>query len=249
MKKIVVGFILVILIISGFENVFAYRLEDYSIDIPVTYTKTSEKNLNNVSEVTFKNNKGTRISINRKVYNIEVSNVFRRYKLKKFEKYLISNQDVSNVKDQTKNEAKQKNNGIYSQELIDQYIDSMKVESVDKKEIIKTTKNKYKCFHFVVTFSTENIDSSIGQVKSYGEIYIFVSNNTAYTLSIVTSDESELESSELKDIINSFTIDNYKEPKRRLTGAEIKFILAIVFFIIALVYTKLKPNKGNQNNQ
>ena len=72
------------------------------------------------------------------------------------------------------------------------------------KEVTKFTKNNYPCLHYISNLS-------IGEENAYTETYQVVSDKTAYTITVSSHDSNFFEKQEVKDMINSFTIKNYKE--------------------------------------
>ena len=114
-----------------------------------------------------------------------------------------------------------------------QYVNSFKCNSVELKEITRCTKNNYKCFHIIAYYTMSDYDY-------YCDQYAIVSGNKIYTLTVSAQNKEDFEKEELKQIVDSFTLKNYKEPKDTTTsvliyvgiGAGVGALIGIVSYFI-----------------
>ena len=80
---------------------------------------------------------------------------------------------------------------------------SSTITNMKKQEISTFSNQSYKCFHLL-------FDASFSGTPAHLDVYMVGSNNDLYALMIIALNESALSSAEVKGIINSFTITNYK---------------------------------------
>lgn len=77
---------------------------------------------------------------------------------------------------------------------------------VETKEVINISKNDYKCAHL-------KAKAVYSGVSFYVDQYMVISDNKIYVLTFSSADKSYFSSSEVEDVKESFTIENYKEPQ------------------------------------
>lgn len=132
--------------------------------------------------------------------------------------------------------------GILSNEdmedIINPLLDSMKYEDFLISEVSTFTKNNYPCLHY-------RSNLSFGDFSTYADTYQLVSGTTMYTLTISSKDLAFLDSQEIKDAVNSFTIKNYEDyafaPKT--TNYLIFIVLAVCIIIVFIVIFFVKSKK------
>ena len=238
MKKIFLNCLLFIFIISLMENVNAYSTSQYSINIPSTYRKATEGS--------FTKENGNNVNVQVVSFTGSSSNAFTEEGLNKLTNNI--NSEIDNVRIEMKKTIKERYGEYLSDSEIDEYVKSFKCESIDKKEITTATKNNYKCYHIIASYSA-------GDYKYYAEQYSFISNNNVYTLTASVGEKSDLQSSEVRNIINSFTISNYKNPEQssffsdKLLGKMIAAgIVALICGGIKVISDRNKRNKIEQGN-
>lgn len=233
MKKIFCGFLLFIVIFSLIGNVNAYSTSQYSIDIPSTYRKATEGS--------FTKENGNNVNVQVVPFSGSSSNVFTEEGLNKLTNNI--NSGIDNVRTEMKKTIKERYGEYLSDSEIDEYVKSFKCESIDKKEITTATKNNYKCYHIIASYSA-------GDYKYYAEHYSFISNNNVYTLTASVGEKSDLQSAEVRNIINSFTISNYKNPEQSLFFSDKLLSKIIATGIVTLICGGIKVNSDrNKRNK
>ena len=127
------------------------------------------------------------------------------------------------------------------EELAKQMESTMKAK-VSKKEITKCTKNNYKCIHL--------------QSELYGFIidqYAVVSGNKIYTVTLAAANKDDLNSGDLKNVLDSFTLKNYQEPQNGLSpvliGAIVGAGVGALMGIISVVKRKKENTTTNVNTE
>ncbi len=236
MKKIFCVFLLFIFIFSLVGNVNAYSTSQYSIDIPSTYRKATEGS--------FTKENGNNVNVQVVPFTGSSSNAFTEEGLNKLTNNI--NSEIDNVRTEMKKTIKERYGEYLSDSEIDEYVKSFKCESIDKKEITTATKNNYKCYHIIASYSA-------GDYKYYAEQYSFISNNNVYTLTASVGEKSDLQSAEVRNIINSFTISNYKNPEQSSFFSDKLLSKMIAAGIVALICGGIKVisdrNKRNKIEQ
>lgn len=217
-------------------SVNAYSTSNYSIDIPSTYRKATEGS--------FTKENGNNVNVQVVPFTGSSSNAFTEEGLNSLIKNI--NSEIDNVRTEMKKTIKERYGEYLSDSEIDEYVKSFKFESIDKKEITTATKNNYKCYHIIASYSA-------GDYKNYAEQYSFISNNNIYTLTAGVGEKSDLQSSEVRNIINSFTISNYKDPEKSSFFSDKLLSKMIAAGIVALICGGIKTisdrNKRNKNEQ
>ena len=233
MKKYILALIVFSFIIGGLYVVNAYSTSQYSIDIPFTYNKFSESSFI----------KENRNNINIKVtpYPESVGNPYTEEILNMLVEMVWNIDDHS---DEMVNTLKNEYGNYLSDNEIAEYANSFKCNSVDKKEIITFTKNNYKCFHIIANYSMRDY-------SYYSEQYIVVSDNNTFTITISVNSKEDLESLEIKNMINSFTIYNYKEPSQNssLFSSDLfsEIIAVVIVTTVCNVIAYVKSKNKNKN--
>ena len=232
MKKVICSFLLFIFILNLVGNVNAYSTSQYSIDIPSTYRKATEGS--------FTKENGNNVNVQVVPFSGSSSNAFTEEGLNQLTKNI--NSEIDNVKTEMKKTIKERYGEYLSDSEINEYVKSFKCDSIDKKEIITATKNNYKCYHIIARYS-------VGDYKYYAEQYSFISNNNVYTLTASVGEKSDLQSSEVKNIINSFTISNYKNPEKLSFFSLDVWSKIIATTIVAIIGVAIKHfvDKGKEN--
>lgn len=236
MKKIIYSFLIFIFIFSLVGNINAYSTSKYSIDIPYTYRKATEGS--------YTKENGNNVNVQVVPFSGSSSNAFTEEKLNSLVKNMTS--QVDNIKDEMKKTIKERYGEYLSDSEIDQYVKSVKFNGIDKKEITTATKNNYKCYHIIVSYS-------VGDSNIYAEQYTFMSNNNVYTLTASVGEKSDLQSSEIRNIINSFTIVNYKDPEKSSFFSSNVWSKVIATTIVAIIGVAIKhfvdKGKEDTNNE
>ena len=242
MKKIIISLLMVVLAICIASKDFAVSTDEYSIDIPSTYTK--------VVENSFTKEDGTNINVQIRSFTGSSQGAFSEEFLNEFEK-TVGDQVVAGIKEEVKTELKNQYGDSMKDEMIEQYLNKIKFDGVQKKEITTATKNNYKCAHVLSKYTI--VDTSY-----YTDQYLFISNGKAYTLTAALYKESDIEAPEIKEIINSFTIVNYKDPESKsnpiingvIKGACAGAAIALLGSITsAIVKKRSKSNNTEEKNQ
>lgn len=236
MKKIFCSFLFFIFIFNLIGSVNAYSTNQYSIDIPSAYRKATEGS--------FTKDNGNNVNVQVVPFTGSSSDAFTEEGLNKLTKNI--NSEIDNVRTEMKKTIKERYGEYLSDSEIDEYVKSFKCESIDKKEITTATSNNYKCYHIIASYSA-------GDYKYYAEQFTFVSNNNIYTLTASVGEKSDLQSSEVRNIINSFTISNYKDPEKSSFFSDKLLSKMFAAGIVALICGGVKAisdrNKRNKTKK
>lgn len=229
MKKcIIVLFIILTIILSFSHEISAYSTDDFSINIPSSYTNNGDNSFTN-------NSNGNSISI--AIIPIDSPKDFKydeetlNYLIKSLNNYLSTN-----FRDTLENALMREYSQYLTFSEIQSIANSLKY-SITEKEITTFTSNYYKCFHLKCKFS-------IGNKTAYFHLYIVGSNNEIYILGIGGRNVDIL-SSELQTVVNSFTIKNFKELGNTPSLLLILFIIILPLLLIYL-FSKRK-NRSDDN--
>ena len=145
--------------------------------------------------------------------------------------YKMDNGNNFNV--QVTNYDEKKDGYPYTQKTLDDLVQQMEKSgaNVKKKEITNCTKNNYKCIHLMSGIYGYTCDQ-----------YAIFSGNKIYTITVTVADEKDLENSDVKAIVDTFTLKDYKEPKQGfspiLIGAIIGAGVGLLLGIIAAIKKK-----------
>lgn len=235
MKKSILITIVFMLILSICSMVNAYSTSKYSIDMPSTYYQ--------VTEGTFSNINGN--SINVQIREGDFSgDPYTQENLDRLADEMSNNLDA--YKEQMAASLKESYSSYYTDEEIREYVDSFRCRSIDTKEISTITKNNYKCFHLVANYE-------LGDYSYYCKQYLIMSGNEIYAITISAQNKLDLDNSDVREAVDSFTITNYKEPNSGNFDNIIKYIgigagCGAVAGILSYVFNKNK-NKKNKDEQ
>ncbi len=172
-------------------TVNAYSRDNYTIEVPDTYTENPEnvfakKNGNNFNIQITKNESG------KFYYNDDFLNEITDSFVNDMDLYI----------DKIKEGVKEQYKGILTEEQIEDYISTIKLNGLVSKEVTTFTKNNYPAFHYVMNYT-------FGEANYNVELYQLASENKIYTVTITGIDDTYRNSDEVKKILDSFTITNY----------------------------------------
>ena len=232
MKKKIFSFLIFIFIFSLVGSVNAYSTNKYSIDIPSTYREATEGS--------FTKENGDNVNVQVVPFSGSSVNAFTEEGLNSLTKNI--NSEMDNYRTEMKEIIKEMYGEYLSDSEINEYVKSFKCDSIDMKEITTATKNNYKCYHIIASYS-------VGDYKFYVEQYSFISNKNIYTLTASVGEKSDLQSLETKNIINSFTIANYKDPEKSSFFSSDVWSKIIVTTIVAIIGVAIKhfADKGKED--
>ena len=189
-------FISVALILTGTVITSAYSGEDYSIDIPDNWSQYGDNAWLD----------GTGNSINIQINFAGFASYDEFYSQKSLDDLERGFMDeLESSKAAIKTQMLDQMGDVYSEEEINEYVDSIEIEEVFDKEITTFTVNDYPCLHM-----KEKVNGILlGEDLSYvSDQYFTVSGGKAYVLTITERGDS----SEALDVLNSFTFNNYDPP-------------------------------------
>lgn len=232
MKKTILISIVFILILSLCNFTNAYSTSQYSIDIPSTWTKTAEN--------VFSKSNGDGVNVQITPFTGNAGNPYTQEMLDKLVNEIYNN--IDDYREEMKASLKQTYGLYMTDSEINKYVQSFKCNSIDLKEITTCSKNNYKCFHIISNFTMTNY-------SYYAEQYSIASGNNVFTLTLSSSNKSGLGTSEMKDIVNSFTINNYKEPSGMPLSPTLMGIIAgACAGAVAGIITYFRNKKIKNNN-
>lgn len=244
MKKKLFIFLIFIIILSFYNTVNAYSTNEFSIDIANTYSE--------ISEGVFLKENGDNINIVTSTFSGKSDNPYTEENLNDLVNELkkqINSNNENLIREEVKKQNSEYGLGI-AEDDIDNYAKSIKIDSINTKEITTVTPNNYKCFHIIANFSVAN-------TSRYIEQYYIISGNNIFTISIATNDKNNLESNETKTMIDSFKIYNYKEPSKKgsffsdelLTKMIASAILVVISSLIGVKKQKDKKSDIKLENE
>lgn len=172
-------------------TVNAYSSEEYNIVVPDSYTENPE----NVFVKQDGNNFNIQITENESgkfYYNDDFLNQITDSFVKEMDLY------IGQIKEKVKEQYK----GIMTEQQIEDYISTIKLNGLVSKEVTTFTKNNYPVFHYVMNYTFGDADYNV-------EFYQLASDKKIYTVTITGVDDTYRKSDEVKEILNSFTITNY----------------------------------------
>lgn len=231
MKKSILVTLVLVLILSIATSVNAYSTSDYTVDIPEDYEEDAPG--------VFSTEDGTN-SFNVQItpYDEKVGDPYNEKMLNDLVDEIYSG--LENQKDEIKKEMKATYGSSVSDAEINEYIASFKCNSIDVKEITKCTKNNYKCFHLISNYT-------MGDYDYYCDQYSVVSGNKIFTLTLSAPDKDDFNDEEMKGIIDSFTIKNYKEPKNTMSPTLIGAIVGAGVGVVLAIVSAMKNKKQKEN--
>lgn len=230
MKKSLLISVILLLVLSIATTVNAYSTSDYTVDIPEDYEE--------VANAVFSAENGNGFNIQITPYEENAGDPYTDQMLDKLVDEIYTNLDSQ--KEEIKKQMKETYGSSVTDEELQEYIESFKCNSIDEKEITKCTKNNYKCFHLVSNYS-------MGDYDYYCDQYSIVSGNKIYTLTLSSEDKEDFEDDEMKGIVDSFTIKDYKEPTNKMSPVLIGAITGgVVGIVLAIVSAMKNKNKNNE---
>lgn len=230
MKKSILLTMVLALVLGLCGVVNAYSTDDYSIDMPSTYTE--------VTEGSFLNDDGYGIII-QVTKNQYMGDPYTEENLNRLENEIKNN--VDEYKEEIAASLKETYGSYYSDDYIKSYVDSFKCNSVDKKDITTVSKNNYKCFHVLANYQ-------MGDYSYYCDQYQIVTTDNLFTITISGSDKEKLLNDDMKKALDSFEIKNYSAPNEE--NKTLKYILIGAACggaagLLSFIFTKTK--KKNEN--
>lgn len=215
------------------SRVEAYSTSKYSIDIPSTYKKATEGSFTKAN--------GSNVNVQITPFLGSSINAFTEEELNNLTRNI--NSGIDDLRDEMKKNIKERYGEYLSDSEINEYVKFFKCNSIDKKEITTATKNNYKCYHIIANYL-------VGDYNYYAEQYSFISNNNVYTLTACVEEKSYLQSSEIRNIVNSFTITNYKDPEKSFLFSSDIWTKIIATVIVATIGVAIKHfvDKGKQKD-
>ena len=218
-------------------SILAYSNDLYEIELPSTFTENAVQHQFNDANG---NNINLQISTINDASEFQYSNEFLSALTNQLKDRIDSYK--AEVKGTLLEQYQNAYQGILSNEAIEDIInplvDAMKYEDFLISEVSTFTKNNYPCLHY-------RSNLSFGDFNTYTDTYQLVSGTTAYTLTVSSKDLAFLDSQEIKDTVNSFTIKNYEEyafaPKT--TNYLIFIVLAVCIIIVFIVIFFVKSKK------
>lgn len=238
MKKIIVSILLTFVFISGVK---AYTNGDYSINIPEGYEQTTINtgDYEVDSNETFIDEEGYTINITTISFTKGSDEYFTEKDLNDLaEKGCNIKEDQ---RDLMTTNIKEMYGDQLSDEEIEKYVNSYICMGVEKKEIIKSTRNNYRSYHFIFIYGSP-------EFRTYTNAYIYISNNKVYTLSLTADSLEELDQDKLKNVVDSFTIYNYKEGGKTIRFYE-KFEFRIMILSIGIIIVTIIIINRSKNNK
>lgn len=253
MKKCISILVLLLFMLGIATSVNAYSTSEFEIDIPDSF----EQGKLNV----YADENGRCINIVSKPFEAKGIDPYNQLILDMLVDNLYNN--LNSEKESLKTEMESTYGSELSDEEINEYVNSFKCNSIDVKEITKCTKNNYKCFHILAQYS-------MADYSYYCDQYIVVSGNKMYALTLSSQDKDDFNSEDFKKVLDSFTINNYKEPQSLLNNYEepqssfynyeepqsslsltigLVIIAGIVVVLVLAVVSRDKNNEENINTE
>ena len=207
MVKKVVTFIILMIILFSTTISLAYSGDKYEMEIPDMFSSELNQYMANY----WGDDEGNSV-------NIQFTEVKNANEFQYSEEFLNALTDeiknnIGQYKAQIKEELiNQYESGLSGldisrediEKIVDPLVESMEYKDFLVKEVTTFTKNNYPCLHYISNLS-------LGNENMYNETYQFVSDKTGYTITIASNDPKFFEKQEIKDMINSFTVKDYKE--------------------------------------
>lgn len=228
MIKRTITLVLLMIIIFSTTISLAYSGDKYEIEIPETFSSE----LNSYLENYWGDDEGNSI-------NIQISEIKKANEFQYSEEFLNALVDqIKNNIDQYREEIKKQLIEQYEagfaglnvskeeiEEIVNPLVEQMEYKDFLVKEVTTFTKNNYPCLHYISNLS-------IGDENIYTETYQLVSDKTAYTITIASNDVTFFGKQEVKDMINSFTIKDYKEYAFANEKTKIKIPTVLIYAIV-----------------
>lgn len=239
MKKISIMYLMITLVMFCTISVYAISNDLYSIELVDGFSETgkncfsdSEGNTINIVLTTLENTKGFD-------YTDEyLDNIISQ----------ANNLKMSSLKKEMEQQIKDTYGDSLTDEFIQQYLESIKIDGVLKKGIDKVGKNAYECFYYRTQWS-------LGEDYSYFvDSYQVVSGKKIYTVTASGTKEF-LESKKAKDMLGSFEITNFKPVEKEsvvddmvsasFSGMLEAFIIMLIFGGFGAIFGRKKKNTNS----
>jgi len=193
-SKIKIFIVFIILIFGFIPYTYGYSTEKYEIDIPSNYTQTSENS--------FSRDDGCNINIVIVPFDInsDFSYAYSETNLNE----LVNSINEDYLKKILKDNLKTKYGNTLKESEIDYILTTFKFYGVIKKEVTTFSMNNYDCFHIIYSIS-------ILDKTTYTDQYVTISSKETYTVTLTGTNENYCNSDEVKSLLDSFTIRNFKE--------------------------------------
>lgn len=249
MKKCISILVLLLFMLGIATSVNAYSTSEFEIDIPDSFEQVE---LNKYAD---ENGRG--FNIVSKPFEVKGIDPYNQATLDMIVDTLYNNLDA--VKRNIKTEMESTYGSELSDEEINEYVNSFKCNSIDVKEITKCTKNNYKCFHILAQYS-------MADYSYYCDQYTVISRDRMYVLTLSSQEKDDFNSADLKKVLDSFTINNYKEPQSLLNNYEepqssfynyeepqssLSLTIGLVIIagiVVVLVLAAVSRDKNNEEN-
>ncbi|MBO4293024.1 MAG: hypothetical protein J5881_01340 [Clostridia bacterium] len=229
MKKSLIISVVVLLLLGIATTVNAYSTSEFEIDVPDTF-KTTATNV-------FACEDGRNFNITTVRYDEKSGYPYTQATLDKLVNEIYTNLDSQ--KADIKRQMKITYGTSMSSKAIDEYVNSFKCNSIDVKEITNCTKNNYKCIHILANYA-------MADTSYYCDQYAIVSGSKIYTLTLSAPEKEDFNSEEMKGILDSFTIKNYKEPQDTMSPILIGAIVGAGVGVVLAIVSVIKKKKENQ---
>ncbi len=211
---------------------YAYSTNKYSINVPDNYSISDADS--------FTDSDGNNINITITTTNNASNFKYTKANLEKLVDMYYTQFDE--LKMSLKEQLHQKYGYKLSNTQIEEYLSSFKINSVITKEITTFTKNNYKCFHIMLEYSI------LGE-KMYGEQYATASASEIYVLTISHRNINVItNNSTKKEMVDSFTINNYKDVESDSNTVLEKILMAAVSVVIIVILYNIIYNRNNNKN-
>lgn len=165
-------------------------------------------------------------------YTIDIPSSFKKYSTAV---YAMDNGNNFNVQVTSYDEKKE--GYPYTQANLDKLAQQMEDSGakIKKKELTNCTKNNYKCMRLMSEIYGKTCDQ-----------YAVFSGNKIYTITLAVSNESDLQNEDMKAIIDTFTLKDYKEPKQGMNIILIGAIVGAGAGVVVAIVMATKKKKAQQ---
>lgn len=243
MKKINIMYIIIIMLIFCATSIYAESNDLYSIELADGFTE--------ITKNYFSDNDGNTINI---IINELSSTEGFEYTDENLEIIIseANNANIESSKEELKQQMKETFGDSFSDEYIEQYVESIKINGVLKKKIKEIGKSKYECFYYRTKWS-------VGEDYSYlADTYMVISAKKSYTIT-VSGTETFLESENINNMLDTFTIVNFKPIEKESFGKNIlaagfsgmleTLILVGMFGAFGAIFGRKKKSKENVSSK
>ena len=232
MKKSILLTLVFILVVSLCTLANAYSTNNYSFDVPSTWSSAGQAGV-------YKNSEGNGVNVQITKFAGDAGNPYTEENLKVLVNTVEN--DLDTYRDELAASLKQTYGLRVTDAQIKQYVSSFRCKSVDLSEITTCSKNNYKCFHIVANYELKDYSYYCNQ-------YSIVSGNEIYTLTLSAEDKDDFDTEEMKSVVDSFTIKNYQEPKGGSSILMWTLIGAGIGAVVGVIVYFLNKNKNKSDN-